>query len=43
MKRYEEKSNPFQKFWDENIEEEGNSHIWKHEFRDRLKDWCKND
>jgi len=40
-KKYEDKSNPFEKFWQENVEEEGNSHIWKHEFRDRLKDWCK--
>lgn len=41
IKKYEEKSNPFNKFWNDSIDEEGNSNIWKHEFRDRLKDWCK--
>ena len=40
-KKYEDRSNPFEKFWKDNIEEEGNSHIWKHELRDRLADWCK--
>ena len=39
--KYEDKSNPFEKFWKENIIEDGNSHIWKHEFRDKLKDFCK--
>ena len=40
-KKYEEKSNPFDKFWKENIIEDFNEFIWKHELRDRLKDWCK--
>ncbi len=41
MRKYEDMSNPFEKFWKDNIEENGNSFIWKHEFRDRLKDWCR--
>lgn len=41
VRRYEEKSNPFDHFWKENITEDGNSHIWKHEFKERLKEWCK--
>tara|TARA_Y100000310_G_scaffold133975_1_gene132996 strand:+ start:4805 stop:6121 length:1317 start_codon:yes stop_codon:yes gene_type:complete len=40
-KKYEDKSNPLQKFWDENIEEDYNSHIFKFEFKDRLKQWCE--
>ncbi|MHA1873355.1 MAG: DNA primase family protein [Candidatus Heimdallarchaeaceae archaeon] len=41
MKKYEDKSNPFEKFWKENVEEDYDSFIWKHEFRDRLSDWCR--
>lgn len=41
MKKYEAKSNPFESFWKENIDEDFNSFIWKHEVRDRLKGWCK--
>ncbi|MHA2019045.1 MAG: DNA primase family protein [Promethearchaeota archaeon] len=42
IKKYEEKSNPFDKFWKENIIiDSTDSHIWKHEFRDFLNDWLK--
>lgn len=40
-KKYEEKSNPLQKFWDENVEEDFNTHIFKFVFRERLDDFCK--
>lgn len=41
MQKYEKKSNPFENFWKENVEEDYGGSIWKHEFRDRIKDWCK--
>jgi len=41
MKKYEEKSNPFEKFWNENVSEDGTGWLWKHSFRDTLRDWCK--
>jgi len=37
--RYEDKSNPFDKFWKENVIE-GTGFIWKHEFKARLQEWC---
>ena len=41
MKRYEEKSNPLEKFWKENVVEDYNHFIFKHDFRDYVKDWCR--
>lgn len=41
IKKYEDKSNPFEKFWKENVIEDYSAHIWKHEFRDKINDWCK--
>lgn len=40
-KQYEDKSNPFDKFWKENIEEEMNSDIPCWEFEKRINLWCK--
>jgi putative DNA primase/helicase len=40
MDRYEAKSNPFDKFMEQNIEEEPNSHISKRQFFEKFKDWC---
>lgn len=37
---YEEKSNPFDKFFNENVER-SSSHIAKWEFRERFENWCK--
>lgn len=39
--KYEEKSNPFEKFWKEMIIEDVDSHIFKFEFRKELDLWCK--
>lgn len=41
LKKYEEKSNPFDKFWNEHIEEEPNSNISKRDFAEKLERWCK--
>jgi len=41
MRRYEDKSNPLEKFFKENIIEDYDGFIWKFEFSDKLKDWCK--
>jgi P4 family phage/plasmid primase-like protien len=40
-KRYEEKSDPLQKFLREFTEEDINSSIWKFEFEKKLNEWCK--
>ena len=40
-KVYEDKSNPFDKFFSENVVEDGNSFIFKFEFRKCLDQWCK--
>jgi P4 family phage/plasmid primase-like protien len=40
-KRYEEKSNPFDKFWKEVIVEDPNSNVSKKKFREKLESWCK--
>lgn len=40
-KKYEDLSNPFDKFWKENIDEDSDSHIGKTAFRQRLEQWCK--
>jgi len=39
--KYEEKSNPFEKFWKERIEEDTEKHIFKFEFKKELESWCK--
>jgi putative DNA primase/helicase len=41
MKRYEDKSNPLEKFVKENVEENINGQIWKWEFEEKLNSWCK--
>jgi len=41
MKKYEEKSNPFDKFWNDNIEEDPNENISKKQFNEKLNSWCK--
>ena len=41
MKRYEDKSNPLEKFISKYIEEDYNSYIWKWEFSQKLNQWCK--
>ena len=39
--RYEEKSNPFDKFWNEMVEEDVvDDHIYKFEFRKSIDEWC---
>jgi len=41
-KRYEDKSNPLEKFMKEFIDNsDSNGHIWKYEFEKRLNEWCK--
>lgn len=40
MERYEERSNPFDKFVKEYCEEYGDVHIFKYEFRKVFTDWC---
>lgn len=40
MKRYEEKSNPFDKFWNESIIEEGTGKISLKQFKEKLDQWC---
>ena len=39
-KIYEDKSNPFDKFWKECIIEEVDNFIFKKEFREKLDNWC---
>ncbi len=41
VRRYEERSNPLEKFFKENIEEDVDCHIFKHDFRKVLDEWCK--
>lgn len=41
MKRYEEKSNPFEKFWKENIIEDPNEKISLKQFKERIDEWSK--
>ena len=41
MKRYEDRSNPFDKFFKDNVSEDYESFIGKTEFKRRLEDWCK--
>lgn len=40
-KRYEEKSNPFDKFWKECIIEECDAYVFKYEFKNKLDNWCE--
>ena len=40
-KKYEDKSNPFDKFWNENVIEDSNSFISKKKFKEKLDSWCK--
>ncbi len=41
MKRYEDRSNPFGKFWVENVEENPDSDISKKQFFEKFSEWCK--
>lgn len=40
-KKYEDHSDPLEKFIKEFTEEDGNSYIWKFEFEKKLNEWCK--
>ena len=40
-KKYEDLSNPFDKFWTENVKEDANESIGKRAFKERLDRWCK--
>lgn len=40
-KAYEDRSNPFEKFWKEEIAEDFNSFIFKWDFRQKFENWCK--
>lgn len=41
-KKYEEKSNPFEKFWSERVKEDFEGYIYKYLFKQEFDDWCKN-
>jgi putative DNA primase/helicase len=41
MKKYEDHSDPLEKFIKEYVEEDFNGFIWKYEFEKKLNDWCK--
>ena len=41
MKKYEEKSNPFDKFWNEFVIEDYDSYITKASFKRTINQWCK--
>jgi P4 family phage/plasmid primase-like protien len=41
MKRYEDKSNPLNKFWEDCITEDYDSFIFKYEFTKKLNEYCK--
>ena len=38
--RYEEKSNPFDKFMKDKVKEDADGHIYKFEFKKAIDDWC---
>lgn len=40
-KRFEERSNPFEKFWKEEIDEDFNEHIFKWDFKKEFDSWCE--
>ncbi|HPQ79732.1 MAG TPA: phage/plasmid primase, P4 family [Candidatus Dojkabacteria bacterium] len=39
--KYESKSNPFEKFWKENIKDNYEGHIFKFEFKKEFDNWCR--
>ena len=39
-RKYEDKSNPMEKFWKENIEEDFNGFVFKYELEGKLDDFC---
>lgn len=41
MKKYEDRSDPIEKFLSEFVVEDFDGFIWKHEFERKLNDWCK--
>lgn len=41
MQRYEDRSNPFDKFWNECVEEVEDGHISKKKFSEELNKWCR--
>lgn len=41
QKKYEDKSDPLEKFMREFTEEDMQSYVWKFEFEKRLNEWCK--
>lgn len=41
VKRYEDHSDPLEKFMEEFTEEKFDGYIWKNEFEKKLNDWCK--
>ena len=40
-KKYEDHSDPLEKFMKEFVKEDVDSFIWKHEFEKKLNEWCK--
>lgn len=40
-KRFEERSNPFDKFFNEFVEEDGDKFVTKNSFEKRLNEWCE--
>lgn len=41
MKRYEDHSNPLEKFMREFVSEDIDGHVWKNDFSKKLNGWCK--
>jgi len=41
MQRYEEKSNPLEKFWKDSITKDYDGHIFKYKFKEVLEQFCK--
>lgn len=41
MKRYEDRSNYFDKFWNDYVVEDSEGHITKRQFSEKFKGWCK--
>ena len=41
MKKYEDKSNPLERFMREYITEDSDGFVWKHEFNKKLNEWCR--
>jgi P4 family phage/plasmid primase-like protien len=40
-KRYEDRSNPLQKFYNDNVEDNYDAHISKRQFKEKVDQWCK--